>query len=243
MNRTPLTPAPLVYAHRGDRSRAPDNTLEAYRLAVEAGTDGIELDVRRTRDGVLIMSHDAQFPDMPPYVEMTMADVRTHIPQVPTLVEMLHAVPQHIWLNVEIKNDPQDPYHDPTRRIVDQTIETIAEHDSLERILLSSFDVEAMRRAAGLRPGLLRGQLIRQPKTLEVGITEALEQDAHAVHPNILYFVEDAVGAMQQIRDAGLAAVVWWVNTPEQVHMMLEVGVDVIITDDPGMARRILDQG
>ncbi|MCL1598543.1 MAG: glycerophosphodiester phosphodiesterase, partial [Actinomycetia bacterium] len=57
MNRTPLTPTPLVYAHRGDRSRAPDNTLEAYGLAVEAGADGIELDVRRTADGVLIMSH------------------------------------------------------------------------------------------------------------------------------------------------------------------------------------------
>jgi len=243
MNRTPLTPAPLVYAHRGDRSRAPDNTLEAYRLAVEAGADGIELDVRRTADGVLIMSHDAQFLDMPPYVEMTMADVRKQLPQVPMLVEMLDAVPEHIWLNVEIKNDPQDSYHDPTRRIVDQTIEAIAEHDSLERILLSSFDVEAMHRAADLRPDLLRGQLVRQPESLEMGITEAVKQGAHAVHPNMLYFVDDAPATMDQIHATGLAAVVWWVNTPEQVRTMLEVGVDVIITDDPGMARLIIDQG
>jgi glycerophosphoryl diester phosphodiesterase len=243
MIRTPLTPAPLVYAHRGDRSRAPDNTLQAYRLAVEAGTDGIELDVRRTSDGVLIMSHDAHFPDMPPYVEMTMAEVREQLPQVPTLIEMLNAVPRHIWLNVEIKNDPQDSYHDPTRRIVDQTIATIDEHDSLERILLSSFDIEAMRRASDLHPDLLRGQLIRQPATLEMGITEAVKQGAHAVHPNMLYFVDDAADAMNEIHAASLAAVVWWVNTPEQVETMLEVGVDVIITDDPAMARRVIDQG
>ena len=60
MERTPLTPAPLVYAHRGDRSRAPDNTLMAFDVAVEAKADGIELDVRRTSDGVLVITHDPQ---------------------------------------------------------------------------------------------------------------------------------------------------------------------------------------
>ncbi len=243
MTRTPLTPAPLVYAHRGDRSRAADNTLEAYRLAVEAGADGIELDVRRTADGVLIMSHDARFADMPPFVEMTMTEVRERIPQVPTLVEMLDAVPQHVWLNVEIKNDPQDDYHDPTRRIVDQTIETIAEHDSLDRVLLSSFDVVAMDRAAELFPEVLRGQLVRQPVALEEAVAAAVRQGAHAVHPNVLYFADDPEGAMAGIHEAGLAAVVWWVDTPEQVRMMVDLGVDVIITDDPGMARSVVDQG
>jgi len=243
MNRTPLTPAPLVYAHRGDRSRAPDNTLEAYRLAVEAGTDGIELDVRRTADGVLIMSHDARYRDMPPFIEMTMAEVRAQIPHVPTLVEMLEAVPSHIWLNVEIKNDPQDDYHDPTRRIVDQTIATIDQYDSIDRILLSSFDIEAMQRAADLRPDVLRGQLVREPVSLETGIAAAVQQSANAVHPNVLYFTDNATASIGMIHTAGLAAVVWWVNTPDQVRMMLDAGVDVIITDDPGMARRIVDQG
>ena len=55
---SPLTPRPLIYAHRGDRTRAADNTIEAFDLAVEAGADGIELDVRRTIDGVLVVSHD-----------------------------------------------------------------------------------------------------------------------------------------------------------------------------------------
>ncbi len=242
VNRTPLTPTPLVYGHRGDRSRAPDNTLEAYRLAVEAGADGIELDVRRTADGVLIMSHDAQHGDMAPFIEMTMAEIRDQIPDVPTLIEMLAFVPPHIWLNVEIKNDPQDSYHDPTRRIVDQTIATIEEHDSLDRILLSSFDVEAMKRAADLHPDLLRGQLIREPVSLADGIAAATAQHANAVHPNVLYFSDDPAASMEAIHSAGLAAVVWWVNTPDQVRSMIDIGVDVIITDDPGMARRIVDQ-
>lgn len=243
MNRTPLTPTPLVYAHRGDRSRAPDNTLEAYGLAVEAGADGIELDVRRTADGVLIMSHDAQHGDMPPFIDMTMDEVRDKMPEVPTLIEMLEFVPPHVWLNVEIKNDPDDSYHDPTRRIVDQTIATIDEHDSLGRILLSSFDVEAMQRAAELRPDLLRGQLIREPVSLEDGIAAATAQKARAVHPNVLYFSDDPEASIGQIHSAGLAAAVWWVNTPDQVRSMVDIGVDVIITDDPAMARRVIDQG
>ncbi|GMR01857.1 MAG: glycerophosphodiester phosphodiesterase [Acidimicrobiia bacterium] len=239
---TPLTPPPLVYAHRGDRTRAADNTLEAYRLAVEAGSDGIELDVRRTSDGALILSHDDRYPGMSPFIELTMAEVRDQAPDVPTLVQMLSAVPSHIWLNVEIKNDPRDPDFDPTRSIVDQTIETIAEYDSLARILLSSFDPESMQRASDHYPELLRGQLLTTPLDLGYGIEIAVAQKGRAVHPAMSYFRADAAPGMQMIHDAGLAAVVWGANTPDDVATLLGVGVDVIITDDPAMARRLVDQ-
>ncbi len=242
MTRTPLTPSPLVYAHRGDRTRASDNTLEAYRLAVDAGSDGIELDVRRTNDGVLIMSHEDRRPGMPPFIELTMTEVRDHAPEIPTLVEMLNAVPDHIWLNVEIKNNPRDPDFDPTRTIVDQTIDTIAEHDSLARILLSSFDPQSMQRAGDHSPELFRGQLIRTPVDLGYGVEIAVAQNGRAVHPAMSYFRADATAAMQMIHDAGLAAVVWGANTPDDVASLLGAGVDVIITDDPGMARRLVDQ-
>jgi len=242
MTRTPLAPSPLVYAHRGDRTRAADNTLEAYRLAVEAGTDGIELDVRRTSDGVLILSHDDHHRGMSPFIELTMAEVRDQAPEVPTLVEMLNAVPSHVWLNVEIKNDPRDPDFDPTRSVVDQTIETIAEHDSLARILLSSFDPQSMQRASDHSPELFRGQLITTPVDLGYGIEIAVAQKGRAVHPAMSYFRADAAPGIQMVHDAGLAAVVWGADTPDDVTTLLGAGVDVIITDDPAMARQLVDQ-
>ncbi len=242
MITTPLTPAPLVYAHRGDRTRASDNTLEAYRLAVAAGADGIELDVRRSGDGVLLMSHDDRHPGMAPFIELSMAEIRDDAPEVPTLIEMLEAVPGHIWLNVEIKNDQRDGDFDSTRKIVDRTIATIDDHDNLARVLLSSFDGQAMRRAADIAPTLCRGQLIAAPVDLETGIGIAQSQTGRAVHPHMSYFVPDAVSSMRMIHDAGLSAVVWGANTSQDVATLLGADVDVIITDDPAMARRVVDQ-
>jgi len=242
MSRNPLDPAPLVYAHRGDRSRAPDNTLEAYLLAVEARADGIELDVRRTSDGELIMSHDDRYPGFAPFVEMTLAEVRDALPHVPTFIETLGAVPKDVWLNVEIKNFPDEADYDTSGWVVHKTIETIDMYDDATRILLSSFDPESVRRAGSANPDLLRGQLIRAPFDVDAGIEVASEMGADALHPNIGYFSATAKETAARIKKAGLAIVVWGANTPDDMSLLLDAGVDVIITDDPTMARKVIDQ-
>ncbi|GMQ98156.1 MAG: glycerophosphodiester phosphodiesterase [Acidimicrobiia bacterium] len=231
-----------MYAHRGDRSRAPDNTLEAYQLAVDAGADGIELDVRRTSDGELIMSHDDRYPGFAPFVEMTLAEIRDALPHVPTFIETLAAVPRNVWLNVEIKNFPDEADFDTSGWVVDKTIETIDACDDAARILLSSFDRESVRRAAAANPNLLRGQLIRAPFDIDTGVDVAVEVSAHALHPNMGYFGVAAKETAARIKRAGLAIVVWGANTPDEVQLLLESEVDVIITDDPTMARRVVDQ-
>ncbi|MEN8239654.1 MAG: glycerophosphodiester phosphodiesterase [Actinomycetota bacterium] len=242
MQRTPLTPTPLVYAHRGDRSRAPDNTLEAFRLAVDAGADGIEMDVRRTADGVVVMSHDDRYPGFPPLVEMTFSEIREQLPSIPTFVETLASVPPDVWLNVEIKNFPHEADFDETRDTVDLIIDTIVEHDTLDRILLSSFDPVTMQRAAQAKPDLLRAQLIRMPTEVDVGIAAALSQDAHAVNPELAHVAADPLAAVSSIHDAGLKAIVWKANTLSDVLMLFNAGVDGVITDDPAMARAAIDQ-
>ena len=242
MSRTPLSPSPLVYAHRGDRSRAEDNTLEAYRLAVEAGADGIELDVRRTADGVLVMNHDDRRPGFPPIIEMTLADIRHQTPSMPTFIETLTSVPQHVWLNVEIKNFPDEADFDEERNTVVRVIDAIAEHDTLDRILLSSFDPVTMQRAGEISPEMLRAQLIRLPIELDVGIAAALAQGAHAVNAELAHFSADPVTTVSTIHEAGLETIAWRVNTPQDVAMLLSAGVDGVITDDPAMARRVVAQ-
>lgn len=239
---TPFSPPPLIYAHRGDRSRAQDNTLESYRLAVEASADGIELDVRRTKDGVLVMNHDDRRQGFPPIVEMTLSDVRAQIPDMPTFVETLASVPQTVWLNVEIKNFPGEADFDEKRNTVRTVIDTIIEHDALDRVLLSSFDPETMRRAGEVAPDVSRAQLIRLPYDLDLGISRALSHGAAAVNPELAHLATNAAGEIARIHEAGLKVIAWRVNAPEDILMLFRAGVDGIITDDPGQARRVMDQ-
>ena len=241
MTRTPLSPRPLVYAHRGDRSRADDNTIEAYRLAVEAGTDGIELDVRRTSDGALIVSHDDRSPGLEPFSVLRFEALRELAPSVPTLREALAVIPQEVFVNVEIKNFTFDAGYDEKRTLVDETLEALSAFDELARILLSSFDVESMRRAREIDQELLCGQLLLQVFPLDAGIEVAQELGLDAVIPHLDHLRHDPVALVRKIRAADLATVVWGVDTPKDVTLMSSAGVDAIITDNPGMAREVID--
>ncbi len=242
MSRSPLTPPPLVYAHRGDRVRAADNTLEAFSLAVDAGADGIELDVRRTADGELILAHDPAHDGLPPFCEMTFDELREADPSVPTLDEMLGAVPPNVFLNVEIKNSPLEAGFDPSRAIVDQTLAAIAQGDDLSRILLSSFDAASVQRATELAPDLLVGLLVVSGISIDVAIDGARQVGAAAVHPPMSSVRADPIDAVARVHGAGHAIVVWGANSPADVRLLADAGADVVITDDPSMARAVIDQ-
>jgi len=241
MQRTPLSPTPLIYAHRGDRSRASDNTLEAYRLAVEAGADGIELDVRRTADGVLVMNHDDRVPGFPPILEMTFAEIRNQIPTMPTFIETLAAIPQSIWLNVEIKNFPDEADFDTTRDTTNRIVETILAYDTPDRVLMSSFDPVTMQRVADLQPQMLRAQLIKLPTDIDAGIAAAISHGAHALNPELAHLRDDPDGVVDRIHAAGLETIVWRAESPAEIAMLFIAGVDGVITDDPAMTRWVLD--
>lgn len=242
MTSSPLGPGPLVYAHRGDRSRAADNTIEAYSLAVAAGADGIELDVRRTRDGVLIMSHDDRHEGLDAFSALDFVTLREFAPQIPTLREAMDAIPRHVYVNVEIKNFPHEDGFDTGRLIVDETVNELRSYDDPERILISSFDPTAMQRAGEIGPEFLRGQLILATVPFDAGLATAREFSMDAVNPSFTHMREHASELMEEIKRTALAAVVWGVNTPDEVASMAAVGADVIITDNPSVAREIVDQ-
>lgn len=231
-----------MYAHRGDRSRGPDNTIEAYLLAVEAEADGIELDVRRTRDGILIVSHDESHPDTGALSSLEFSTIRDLAPQVPTLREAMDSIPRSVFVNVEIKNLPHEDSFDEGRTIVDETIRELRSYDDPERILMSSFDPVSMRRVGEVAPELLRGQLVLASVPLEEGVAAAREVGVDAINPNIIHVATDTAHIMERFADANLSAVVWGVNSPEDVVLMATAGVEAIITDNPGMARTVIDQ-
>jgi glycerophosphoryl diester phosphodiesterase len=99
-----------------------------------------------------------------------------------------------------------------------------------------------MQRATEINPDMLRAQLIRLPYELDVGIAAALSQGAHAVNPELAHLTTDVAATVSRIHDAGLETIVWKVNTPGDIAMLFNAGVDGVITDDPAMARRVIDQ-
>src|ERR1700761_3714211 len=97
-----------VFAHRGCTEGFTENTLEAFAEAKRLGADGVELDVRLTADGALVVHHDPLVAGIGPVAEVTVPQLPGHIP---LLVDAL-AVCEGMVVNVEIKNGPGEPGHD-----------------------------------------------------------------------------------------------------------------------------------
>lgn len=230
-----------MYAHRGDRSRADDNTLIAYQLAVDAGADGIEMDVRATADGVLIMAHDPRHGTLPPFCELSFDELRRAAPEVPCLEEALAAVPSYIYLNIEVKNTFGEPGFDDSRDVSEQTLDLVKALDDPTRVLFSSFDPESVARAKHAHPDVLGGLLITGMVPIETAIEAARTVSAQAINLPMTSVEPSPRSVLGAIHDGGFSSVVWNANAPHEVDAIAACGVDVIITDDPAMARSIVD--
>jgi glycerophosphoryl diester phosphodiesterase len=219
-----------VIAHRGASRLAPENTVEAFRLAVALGAHGIELDARRTADGVVVVHHDAVLADGRPIVDTPLQELPAH---VPTLGQALDAC-AGAWVNIEIKNSPQDPDFDPDDRVAVEVLAELAERGG-GRWLLSSFRLETMDRCRAVDASVPTAWL-----TLDVGPdTPSLVADrGHvAVHPWVGALTGEAV---ERCHDAALLVNAWTCNDPAQFAGLVRWGVDGVCTDVPDVMLRVL---
>jgi glycerophosphoryl diester phosphodiesterase len=219
----------LVYGHRGASAHAPENTIEAFALARAQGADGVELDVRRCLDGDMALHHDAELPDGRRIVELTRADLPAHSC---TLAEALDVCAGMV-VNVEIKNAPVDPDHDPECLLADAVVGLLAERGGRDRVIVSSFGLPTIDRVHALAPGLATGLLTFLdpigPKAIEL----AAGRGHVAVHPHVAT-VDEAYVVLAH--DHGLAVNVWTVDDAEQIRRLADWGVDGIVTNVPDVA-------
>ncbi|MFA4641492.1 glycerophosphodiester phosphodiesterase family protein [Pyrococcus kukulkanii] len=131
----------LVFAHRGYSSKYPENTLLAFRKAIEAGADGIELDVWLSRDGVPVVIHDMTLERLAGVSKsvkaMTLSElksVRIRGEKIPTLEEVFANIPSNVEVNVEIKDIDAVP----------KVVELVVANNP-KRVLISSFYPEVLR--------------------------------------------------------------------------------------------------
>ncbi len=231
---------PKVLAHRGAREQAPENTLEAFALALRLGADGVELDVHRTRDGGLVVHHDARAPDLGVLAELGEAEIRARRPDIPTLAEVLDCCHGSL-VNVEIKNLPGDEDYDESEQAADAVVDLLAARRGRDEVLVSSFNPASIARVHALDASIPTALL-----TMSDELIDALERcvvGGHvALHP-WYPFVDDAVAAdlVPRAHDRGIAVNVWTVNDEAEIARFARAGIDAVITDVPEMARRVVE--
>ncbi|WP_456367907.1 glycerophosphodiester phosphodiesterase family protein [Thermococcus sp.] len=203
----------IVLGHRGYSSKYPENTLLAFKKAMEAGADGVELDVWLTRDGEVVVIHDETVDRTSngsgKVKEMTLEELREldfgEGEKIPTLEDVFEALPEEAIVNVEIKDID----------VVEKLPEIIRANNP-ERVIVSSFSIEALERYRKLDPETKIGILIDREETL-AKLPEILPRlKPWSINPPIdamaILGVEKTVGALQMIRSVGLKVILWPVN-------------------------------
>lgn len=224
---------PLIYAHRGASADHSENTLPAFLGAAEQGADWVELDVHLAGDGGLVVHHDPAYHDGQA-VEDRPADRRP--PTVPLLDAALDAC-VGMGVNIEIKVTR------PDTDLADRVVALVAERWSAgsdQAICISSFDEATLDRVRSLEPAIDTAQLLFDLSADPGAVERAAERGAVAINPWDP-FVDDAL--MSRCRDLGLAVNPWTVDDPDRIVELAALGVDGIITNTPGLARRYLGDG
>jgi glycerophosphoryl diester phosphodiesterase len=220
-----------IIAHRGASRACPENTLAAFRTAVDLGADGVELDIRRTADGQLVVHHDPHLPDGRALVATLRSDLPDH---VPGLHEALDAC-VGLFVNIEIKNDPSEPDHDPSDWVLRRTLSELerrtADRATAGRWLISSFRPETVEMCRRIGPRVRTAWLVEQIDG-DVVARSALAGHA-ALHPWVDRLEHRWVRACRAV---GLAVNTWTCDDPERMRELVAWGVDGICTNVPDVA-------
>ncbi len=235
-----------IFAHRGASGYAPENTIAAFRRAIEQGADGIELDVQLSRDGVPVVIHDEtvdRVTGRKGFVrDYTLSELQRMqvLPErypdsreayIPTLREVLELVrPSGLRVNIELKTGilwyPE---------IEEKTAAIVSETGMKERVIYSSFNHYSVQKLKTLVPEAETAYLFSDV-ILNVD-RYARSSGVDGLHPAV-YHVRMA-NFLQQYLKSGLRVRVWTVNETEDMEMLIRAGVTAVITNDPDRALKI----
>ncbi len=244
-------PRPLLIAHRGASRDAPENTLEAFELAVRLGAHVLELDVRVSADGVVVVMHDAKVNRTTNgrgvvrrlrHQEISALDAgyrfrpargdfrfRGRGARVPSLEDVLRAYPK-VGFNVEVKgNDPA---------AVRPVLEVLARCGP-SHVLLTARDSGVMRALEVAQPGCALGLCGRQVREVVLGawrgrLFDQYRGRALQIPPRVYGLFPVATGrVIAAAQKAGIEVHLWTLNSARRAARWLSRGVDGIMTDDP----------
>lgn len=239
-------PSPVAIAHRGGTEHAPENSVAAFRAASEAGFRYLETDVHLTADGVVVAFHDEVLDRVTDargsIAEMTWDEVRSAriggTEQIPTLDELLEEFPDARF-NIDPKSD----------HVVIPLVAVLRRHRAVERICVGSFSDERLARLRSLLgpelcssagPREIAGFLASSATGLGRSGAPAFRCLQVPVRQGRVEIVTPAL--VERAHSLGRPVQVWTIDDPTEMHRLLDMGVDGIMTDLPSVLRGVLEE-
>jgi glycerophosphoryl diester phosphodiesterase len=230
---------PAAFAHRGGNMTAPENTLAAFEHAVTLGYRYLETDVHRSADGVLVAFHDpdlartcgvdANIADVP-WAEI--AELRVDgVEPIPRMTDLLDRWPDHRF-NIDCKSEDA----------VGPLIELVEQRSLLPQICVGSFSLKRLRTLrTHLGSGLLTSMAPSEIASLRLaGRLPGTHQRAAQVPAAAGRLTVVNERFIANARRAGVPVHVWTINDATEVHRLLDLGVDGVMTDDVAMLRDVM---
>ncbi len=235
--------ATYASAHRGDCKNAPENTLPAFASAVRKGAHQIEFDVKLSRDGVLVIMHDATVDRTTggtgKVADLTFRELRSldagswfsprfKGTRIPTLRETLEAIPRGILCNVHLGNVPG---------LAQRTARLIAEMGRVDQCVLACTREQAAQ-ARAIASGIRICNMSGPRRVLDAYVQETI--DARADFIQVLSGLDGLAEAVRRLHARGITVNYFSAQDEELIHQLVRAGVDYILTDDLDLCLRVL---
>lgn len=223
---------PFVFGHGSGRPGDELNSRASFERLMLTDVGGVELDVRRSVDDVLVARHDPHVPDgrmvaAVPYDELPSDTV--------TLVDALDLCAGRL-VNIEIKSFPQDPEYRDDERVTDLVVALLADRGWADRVIVSSFGPACLARVREIAPQIPCAVLLYYPADPDEVLDTVIAGGHRIVHPYAPH-VHDRF--MEAARRRDLEVNVWTVRDDQAtIDRLVDLGVDGIITGSPERVRR-----
>lgn len=215
----------LRIGHRGARAYEPENTIRSFKKAIEIGVDAVELDVRKTKDGQLVVIHDADVKRTTGgkglVSELALKEIKGFSTEkgekIPTLKEALDFLDKKVKVLIELKE----------AGVEEEVLALVHENGLKKNVIVTSFLEEALRKVRELDKDVATGLIYARHKN---PLKAALELKAQYL---VAFYRFTHTANVQKAHENSLKVIVWTVNTPEEVAEMAKKGVDGIASDKP----------
>jgi glycerophosphoryl diester phosphodiesterase len=220
----------LIFAHRGACQVARENTVEAFSEARRLGADGVELDVRCSADGALVVHHDVEVAGAGPVATLRVAELPPYVPLLDAAIDACG----DLVVNIELKDLPGQPGYDAGYPMARMVAQFVSDQRLIARVIVSSFDLLALDAAVDTEPALVTGWLTSGSFDQLLALETLLERGHRALHPHHEGVTDALVAAAHQ---AGITVTTWTADDPDLICRLADAGVDAIISDVPDVAR------
>jgi len=221
----------MIFAHRGANSFAPENSLQAFEEAIRINCDGIEMDLRYTSSGDIVIFHDRGLYRMTGHdgniQQLNLAEIRQHYlagnPKylIPTLEEALDLIGDRAIINLELKRE-----FSRSNGFEEKVVRVLKEFKLIDNVIISSFNPFAVKKIAAIAPYLHLGFIYRNRSQKFMTIGTSLK----SLHINFKTLSKKYLMAMQA---KGYKVFPWTVDRIGDMKHLVEMGVDGLITNRP----------